>query len=90
MPTCWWKNGKTKSFFLWSGPGNCNQSYGIEVAKLAGLPRNSLPAHEILGILESQSQRANRTRNRALETLENQLAFFDAPEPPESRSSLEI
>jgi DNA mismatch repair protein MutS len=35
-------------------PGGCDDSYGIEVAKLAGLPRKSLTrARQILRLLES-------------------------------------
>lgn len=67
-------------------PGICNQSYGVEVAKLAHLPSKVLlRAREILGCLESQSQRADRTRNRALQINDNQMAFFELPEASENR-----
>ena len=72
------------------GPGICNQSYGVEVAKLAGLPSKVLlRAKEILGVLESHSQRANRTRNKALEIHDNQLVIFEEPKQPESRDSID-
>jgi DNA mismatch repair protein MutS len=71
-----WKNEIV--FLHRLGPGACSQSYGIEVAKLAGLPsRVLLRAKEILGHLESQSQRGSRARHRALEIHDNQLVFFD-------------
>jgi DNA mismatch repair protein MutS len=71
-------------------PGICNQSYGIEVAKLAGLPTPVLSrARHILGLLESQSERGSRIRNRALEIHDNQLAFFEEQNPPETRAELE-
>ncbi|MBI4405131.1 MAG: DNA mismatch repair protein MutS, partial [Deltaproteobacteria bacterium] len=66
------------------GSGICNQSYGIEVAKLAGLPSKVLlRAKEILGLLETQAQRANRARNRALDFHNNQMAFFGVEKAPE-------
>ena len=69
--------------------GICNQSYGIEVASLAGLPPKVLVrAKDILGHLESQSRRADRSRNRALDPRENQMAFFDDPKSLESQSSI--
>src|SRR5262249_546764 len=67
-------------------PGICNRSYGVEVAKLAGLPSKVLlRAKDILGVLETQSQRANRTRSKALEKHDNQLHFFDGGRSSESR-----
>jgi len=71
-------------------PGICNRSYGVEVARLAGLPSEVLlRAREILGHLETQSQRANRTRSHALELHDNQMVFFDGLESLESRSTPE-
>lgn len=83
-----WKN---EIVFLHKlAPGICNQSYGIEVASLAGLPpKVLLRAREILGHLESQSRRGDRTRNRALHLHENQMAFFDDPKPPETQARLD-
>lgn len=72
------------------GEGVCNQSYGIEVAKLAGIPSRVLVrAKTILGHLETQSRRGDRTRNRALETHENQMGFFEEQKGPESQARLE-
>lgn len=59
-------------------PGVCNRSYGIEVAKLAGVPSEVLSrARSIQGILEAQSQRTNRNRHSALVSDVQQLGFFD-------------
>ncbi len=82
---------KDEIIFLYRlAPGICNQSYGIEVAKLAGLPKKVLVrARDLLSCLETQSQRGTRARNRALEIHDNQMAFFDAPKPSESRTELE-
>lgn len=69
------------------GPGACSQSYGVEVARLAGLPSKVLVrAKEILGHLETQSRRADRARHRALETGEKQLAFFEEAKTSESQA----
>ena len=58
--------------------GVCNQSYGVEVAKLAGLPSQVLGrARDILHLLETQSQRAGRTRNQALKMRTDQMTFFE-------------
>lgn len=58
--------------------GSCNQSYGIEVAKLAGLPQQVLNrAKQILGILEAQTHKSSRKRNDALDIHQAQLGFFD-------------
>jgi len=83
-----WKN---EIVFLHKlGPGICSQSYGIEVAKLAGLPpKVLLRAKQILDLLESQSQRGSRARSRALEIHENQLAFLEGLEALETRSELD-
>ncbi len=70
--------------------GVCNQSYGIEVAKLAGLPQKVLlRARDLLSVLETQSQRGTRARNRALEIHDNQMVFFDESKTSESRTELE-
>lgn len=71
--------------------GVCNRSYGIEVAKLAGLPDKLLVrAKSLLGVLESQSARNARTRNQALQLHDNQLAFFESLTPSETPSQLEV
>ncbi len=71
-------------------PGICNRSYGIEVAALAGLPPKVLSrARDIQGLLESHAHRGSRTRSRALDIHDNQMAFFDTPKPSESRAPLE-
>jgi DNA mismatch repair protein MutS len=65
-------------------PGVCSQSYGIEVAKLAGLPGKVLSrARDLLGLLETQSQKGSKTRNKALEIHVNQLGLFDESKSPE-------
>ncbi|MCB0403552.1 MAG: DNA mismatch repair protein MutS, partial [Bdellovibrionales bacterium] len=59
-------------------PGICNRSYGIEVAALASLPQPVLVrARDILGHLESQSQRNTRNRSHALQMHQNQMTFFE-------------
>ncbi len=59
-------------------PGICNRSYGIEVAKIAGLPSGVLHrAREIQGLLETQSQRSSKVRSGALSHHRSQLGLFD-------------
>ena len=70
---------KDEIVFLYKvAAGVCSRSYGIEVAQLAGVPREVLTrAREIQGQLESQSQRTSRARSAALNTHHEQLGFFD-------------
>ncbi len=77
---------KDEVIFLYKlAPGVCNRSYGIEVAKLAGIPQDVLTrARNIQGILEAQSQRTNRSRCGALIANQQQLGFFDDHTVPES------
>ena len=71
-------------------PGICNQSYGIEVAKLADLPLKVLSrAKDILRVLESQSQQGSRTRSHALTTQKSQLAFFEDQQVHETLNPIE-
>jgi DNA mismatch repair protein MutS len=66
------------------------RSYGIEVAKLAGLPAPVLTrARQLQSLLEGQSQRNHRGRSRALEIHDNQMVFFDELKALENRSELE-
>ncbi|MCO5227827.1 MAG: DNA mismatch repair protein MutS [Thermomicrobiales bacterium] len=66
-------------------PGNADKSYGIHVAKLAGLPKGvTRRAEEILSDLESSDVGSRRTAMQA--PVPNtqpqlQLTFFDAPDP---------
>lgn len=70
--------------------GVCLQSYGVHVAKLAGLPSPVLQrAKAILGLLESHAQKASRTRSRALEDASNQLLIFEDLGSPETQTRLE-
>lgn len=82
---------KDEVVFLYKlGPGICNRSYGIEVAKLAGLPSEVLVrARDIQGLLETQSQRGNKARHTALEQHAKQMGFFDEGESSESLTPLE-
>ncbi len=58
--------------------GACSQSYGIDVARLAGLPpKVLLRAKEIAGVLETQSARGNRMRSRALEVSDKQMGLLE-------------
>jgi DNA mismatch repair protein MutS len=71
-------------------PGICNQSYGIEVAKLAQLPPKVLSrAKEILGVLERQSHQSSRARCEALSPQKSQMAFFEDPQPLETLSPID-
>jgi DNA mismatch repair protein MutS len=64
-------------------PGGANRSYGIEVARLAGVPPEVLArAREILGNLESgELDEAGRPTlvRRSRPTPDGQLALFEAP-----------
>jgi DNA mismatch repair protein MutS len=71
-------------------PGNADKSYGIHVARLAGIPKAvSRRAEEILTDLEASEPGAqNRTRRREAMRQPSpsampqmQLTFFDAPNP---------
>lgn len=71
-------------------PGICNQSYGIEVAKLANLPPKVLSrAKQILQALESQSQQSKRGECVALKTLELEPNFIDDCNAPKSLGHIE-
>ena len=65
-------------------PGGADRSYGIEVGRLAGLPREVLErARQVLKLLEGEQLAAKRSdvRSRA-ETKRDQLALFaTAPNP---------
>jgi DNA mismatch repair protein MutS len=55
------------------GPGTADRSYGIHVAKLAGLPKSvTARAEEVLGVLEKGEQ------GGALARLADDLPLFDA------------
>jgi DNA mismatch repair protein MutS len=55
------------------GPGTADRSYGIHVAKLAGLPKNvTARAEEVLGVLEKGEQ------GGALARLADDLPLFSA------------
>lgn len=72
-------------------PGICNRSYGIEVARLAGLPSEVLlRAKDIQGLLETQSQRGGKSRHAALAQHTNQMGFFDEQESPETLTPLDL
>jgi DNA mismatch repair protein MutS len=67
------------------GPGTADRSYGIHVAKLAGLPKSvTARAEEVLDVLEKGEQ------GGALARLADDLPLFSAarrrpePEPPPS------
>ncbi len=82
---------KDSIVFLYKlGAGVCGRSYGIEVAKLAGLPSEVLVrARQIQGHLESESQRSSRTRSTSLAPMSGQLAFFEESGPPDKPSPLD-
>jgi DNA mismatch repair protein MutS len=70
------------------GPGTADRSYGIHVAKLAGLPKAvTARAEEVLSVLEKGEQ------GGALARLADDLPLFSAArrraEPPQSESAAE-
>jgi DNA mismatch repair protein MutS len=80
--------------------GNADKSYGIHVARLAGIPKGiTRRAEEILADLEQQHQ-TNEDRSRRRDAMRQpipgdgpkvQLTFFDAPNPAVERlRSLEV
>ena len=71
------------------GPGTADRSYGIHVAKLAGLPKTvTARAEEVLGVLEKGEQ------GGALARLADDLPLFSAArrraEPPPPESAVEV
>ena len=61
-------------------PGGADQSYGVHVARLAGIPKSVVArARELLAQLEAGSGDFNLTNPQDLSP---QLSFFDAPENP--------
>ena len=70
------------------GPGTADRSYGVHVAKLAGLPKSvTARAEEVLGVLEKGEQ------GGALARLADDLPLFSAArrraEPPPRESAAE-
>ena len=60
-------------------PGGCDDSYGIEVARLAGVPRDTINrAREVLRLLES-GKFAKSELARGVHVRLNQTSLFDAP-----------
>jgi DNA mismatch repair protein MutS len=60
-------------------PGGCDDSYGIEVARLAGLPRETVTrARHVLKLLES-GKFAKSELARGIHVRLNQTSLFDAP-----------
>ena len=58
-------------------PGGCDDSYGIEVARLAGLPKDTIKrAREVLRLLES-GRFAKSELARGVHVRLNQPSFFD-------------
>ncbi|MFH1701446.1 MAG: DNA mismatch repair protein MutS [Candidatus Zixiibacteriota bacterium] len=71
------KWGKEVIFLHQVIPGGCDDSYGIEVARLAGLPKNTISrAREILKLLES-GKFAKSELARGLHARLNQPTLFD-------------
>jgi len=63
-------------------PGSADKSYGIQVAKLAGIPRSITDrAREILTTLERKERAmVEETRSRGPRPPVNQLSLFDSRE----------
>ena len=71
-------------------PGGADQSYGVHVARLAGIPRSVVErARELLAQLEAEGGDFALVKPK---DLSQQLSFFDAPENPalSALRSLEI
>jgi DNA mismatch repair protein MutS len=63
-------------------PGGCDDSYGIEVAKLAGLPRQTITrARQILGLLES-GKFAQSDLGQGIYKAKVQPTLFETPTSP--------
>lgn len=79
------KWGKEVIFLHQVVPGGCDDSYGIEVARLAGLPKETIKrAHEILRLLES-GKFAKSELAQGVHVRLNQPTLFD--EAPSRMSS---
>ena len=68
-------------------PGGADRSYGIQVARLAGVPESVLKrAREIADRLEEQDESNSRASagRRARNVMENQLSFFDLDQAPDT------
>lgn len=73
------KWGKEIIFLHQVLPGGCDDSYGIEVARLAGLPRDTISrARHILRLLEN-GKFAKSELARGIHAKLNQTSFFDEP-----------
>lgn len=85
------KYGKEIVFLHQVLPGGCDDSYGIEVARLAGLPRETIKrAHEIVRLLES-GKFAKSELARGLHVRLNQPSLFDdGSGPSESKIEREL
>ncbi len=61
-------------------PGGCDRSFGIDVAKLAGLPSSVIArAREVMANLESHDLSAHREKNIPLPSTNVQLTMFGDP-----------
>ncbi len=84
------RTGNEVVFLHRLGNGACSRSYGIDVARLAGLPSKVLArAGQVLRHLESQSERVGRGRSRALQFTDKQLLFFDDAKASETVAPLD-
>ena len=65
-------------------PGGADRSYGIQVARLAGVPDSVLKrAREIADRLEEQDGGSAKAGRKARNVMENQLSFFDLNQAPD-------
>lgn len=85
------KYGKEIIFLHQVLPGGCDDSYGIEVARLAGLPRETIKrAHEIVRLLESGTFGKSELA-KGLHARLNQPSLFDGDaDRTESRIEREL
>ena len=72
------KRGDDITFLRRIVPGGADDSYGIEVAKLAGLPQNIISrSKDILKMLESNKYPASNSKNEETKDV-SQLTFKDS------------
>jgi DNA mismatch repair protein MutS len=65
--------------------GAADRSYGIQVAKLAGLPEKVLArARQVLGVLEQRAAAGQRSSGQIVGVLDDLPLFAHQPPPPKA------
>lgn len=79
------EEGRSITFLRTVVPGATNKSYGIHVARLAGVPEPVIRrAEELLDIIEEQAAIEIRKCTRKRSRRYTQLIFFSQPETPDT------